>query len=97
MANPLFPDWMQSLLLLLFLGIAIALALQQAKELKKIQVAGQKKVYTLLQCGEKEYTREYREGDYVGARTNCNEEEGIITKIYAVYQQGEKGKKPMKT
>ena len=96
MPNTLFPEWFQSILLLVFLGLAIAIALQQARELKKIQVAGQKKVYTVLQCGDKEYTREYKEGDYVGGRVECNEGEGVITKIYAIYPQNEKGKKPMK-
>ncbi len=82
--NGLFPSWLQSLLLLIFLGLAIILALQQASELKKLQKTSKKQLYTVIRCGDKEKTRTFREGDYVGGREKCNEEVGIITKIYAV-------------
>ena len=92
----LFPNWLQSLLLLLFIGIAVILALQQASELKKLQKSSKKQVYTVILCGDKEKTRFFKEGDYVGGRDNCNDEEGIITKIYAVIPEESK-KKPMTT
>jgi uncharacterized membrane protein len=96
-ANSVFPDWLQSLLLLLFIGLAIVLAIQQANELKKIQKSSNKKVYTVIECGDKERTRQFKEGDYVGAKVPCNGEgEGRITKIYAVVPE-DKSKKPMKT
>jgi len=88
---------MQSILLLIFIGLAIALALQQTKELKKLQMPTKKKVYTIVKCGEKESRREYREGDYIGKKVECQEGEGLITKIYAIYPKTEKNEKPMKT
>ena len=91
-----FPDWLQSLLLLLFIGLAIVLAFQQASELKKLQRSNNKKIYTIIHCGEKEHTRQFQEGDYIGAKVQCNGEEGRIVKIYAVIPE-EQGKKPMKT
>ncbi len=94
--NALFPDWLQSILLLLFIGIAIILAIQQANELKKLQKTSKKKVYTIIECGDKEQVRPFKEGDYVGGKTKCNNEEGIISKIYAILPE-EPGKKPMKT
>ena len=95
--NALFPDWLQSLLLLIFLGLAIILAFQQANELKKLQKSSNKKVYTVIVCGDKEHTRQFREGDYVGAKVACNGEgEGRIVKIYAIVPE-EQGKKPMKS
>lgn len=91
MATNLMPDWMQSLLLLLFIGLAIALAIQQARELKKMQLPVKKKVYTIIKCGDKEETREFHEGDYVGKKVECNDETGLITKIYAVYPENQSG------
>lgn len=97
-ANGLFPDWMQSILLLIFIGLAIALALQQTKELRRLQLPSKKKVYSVIQCGEREVTREFAEGDYVGRKVECDESaEGLITKIYAIYPQTESKGKPMKT
>ncbi|MCE4619196.1 MAG: hypothetical protein F7C37_07140 [Desulfurococcales archaeon] len=97
MATSLFPEWMQSILLLIFIGLAIALALQQTKELKKLQMPTRKKVYTIVRCGEKETRRDYKEGDYVGKKVECQDGVGLITKIYAIYPKTDKNEKPMKT
>lgn len=97
MPTGLFPEWMQSILLLIFIGLAIALALQQTKELKRLQMPAKKRVYSIVKCGDKETKREYREGDYVGKRVGCGDQEGLIIKIYAIYPKTDRNEKPMKT
>ncbi|MCE4621935.1 MAG: hypothetical protein F7B19_01300 [Desulfurococcales archaeon] len=97
MPTGLFPEWMQSILLLIFIGLAIALALQQTKELKRLQMPSKKRVYSIVKCGDKETQREFREGDYIGKKVECGEQEGLITKIYAIYPKTGKNEKPMKT
>ncbi len=94
-ADTIFPEWFQSLMLLAMIGLIILLAVKQANELKQLRnQAGRKpKIYTVEVCGDKETTREFREGDYVGAPVECEEGQGRITMIYAVYPEPEKGKK----
>ena len=95
MPSTIFPDWFQSVMILVFLLITIYLVIQQANEMKKIQERARKKskIITVIDCGGEKQERPFREGDFVGATAGCREGvEGRITTIYAI-EEKEEGKR----
>ncbi len=94
MPQGLLPDWLQALLMLVFIAAIVLVTLQQASELRRLQerAARSKKIIVEVACGESREKRGFSEGDYVGKRVPCpsGEEEGVIVAIYS--EGGEEGK-----
>ncbi|MEB3766009.1 MAG: hypothetical protein GSR77_07610 [Desulfurococcales archaeon] len=96
MADTLYPDWLQSIIVFILLGVVIYMLMRQARELREMQERLQRKVkrYTIIDCNGKDYTREYKEGDYVGAQADCPEnQKGYIKAIYAEEPEDKNKKK----
>jgi hypothetical protein len=75
--------------------LAIYLLYKQAKEMEEMQkrLRQKPKLITVLSCKGRRVERMFKEGDYVGKKEPCNEEEGRIIAIYAeVEETSQKGK-----
>ncbi|MEB3788227.1 MAG: hypothetical protein GSR78_05670 [Desulfurococcales archaeon] len=93
---PLFTDnelaWVQPLVILVTLVAVIMVTLKQMKELKEMGQDKPRKIVTIVDCGETEIRRDFKEGDYIGARTDeCPD--GVIRAIYAEEPPATGGKK----
>jgi len=91
----LFPDWMQSIMVLILLLVTIFLVVQQANEMKRLQEGPKRrgKIVTRIDCGGEKKERPFQEGDYVGKQVDCGgEERGWIVAIYSLEEE-QKGKK----
>ncbi len=88
MTSPL-PDWLQSILLLLSIGLLIYMVMRQTSDTLRSLEMERLEVVTEIACSDgSRRTREYREGDYIGASTDeC--EGGRVVGIYARQPEGE--------
>ncbi len=100
MPETLYPDWLQSIIVFILLGVVIYMIMRQARELREMQERLQRKVkrYTIIDCNGKEHKREYKEGDYIGAIADCPEnQKGYIKAIYAEEPENKDKKKNQKS
>lgn len=91
--NPAGLEWVQGLLFIVIVVLTLILVLRQVAEAKSMQGQSQeRRFYTIIDCGGKRVTREYREGDYVGKSVEgeCGGAAGYIVGIYA--EEAEKPK-----
>ena len=93
---PVFGDnelsWIQPLVILVTLIAVIMVTLKQMKELKEMGQEKPRKILTIIDCGETEIRRDFKEGDYIGAKTDeCPD--GVIKAIYVEEQQATDAKK----
>lgn len=88
MATPL-PDWLQSILLLLSIGLLIYMVMRQTSDTLRSLEMERVEVVTEIACNDgSRRTREYRDGDYIGAGTDeCDG--GRVVGIYARQPEGE--------
>ena len=76
---------LQIIILAALVAATLALALKQARDLRAMErrLALKRRYVTLIDCGGKIKKREFREGDYVGARLGeCEGSEGLVVAIY---------------
>ena len=84
---------LQVVLLAAIVAATLALAVKQARDLKALErkVASKKRYVTVIDCGGSDVKRDFREGDYVGARVSeCDGREGIVKAIYVEEPKPEK-------
>ncbi len=84
---------LQVLLLAAIVAATLALAIKQARDLRALEqkVASKKRYVTVIDCGGSDLKRDFREGDYVGARVSeCNGREGVVKAIYVEEPKPEK-------
>jgi len=90
----LLPDWLQAVLMIVFLAAIIALTIQQASEMKKIRERASRRprIVVEVECEGGVQRRGFAEGDYVGKPVDCpsGEGQGRITRIYAEEEKEEK-------
>lgn len=95
--QPTVFEWLQGFLFIVMLLLAVLLVLRHMVEARRLaqQAQVKRKIFTVVDCGEKTLKREYREGDYVGmlAKGECEGNDGLVVAVYAVEPKTEEKKK----
>ena len=89
------PGWLQSIAIILALGLTIYLVLRQAREVEELQRRLHRKVkrVTVVECGGSRLERGFQEGDYVGKAVECSGgSTGRIIGIYAFDPEEERAR-----
>jgi len=84
--NPAGLEWIQGLLFIVMVVLTLILVMKHMADARSLQSQPvERRFYTVVDCGDRRVTREYREGDYVGKTVegDCGETPGYIVGIYA--------------
>jgi len=88
-------SWLQFIMVLVGVGALVLLSLRQASSVRRMmEPLGEPKYYTVERCGDREFTRKFEPGDYVGKVTGeCEGGVKIVVAIYSEDIQQPKGKR----